>query len=167
MPPAPTCPPSWSAPPEVDRSIGVPEGGGGVVLHGAATGTQDYACRTVPDGGAAWALVGPRAELRDCHGLVIARHFASDGGASLPEWRAADNAYVVARKVAAVTPDGGAASVPWVLLEAVERGGSGPLSRVRYVQRVDTDGGVAPGGSCEAGAERNVAYEAEYYFYGP
>lgn len=162
-----TCSPAWLTPPAVDSSIAVPASGGGVLLHGAATGVQSYACRNAPDGGAAWALTGPRAELRDCQGALVARHFASDAGAPLPEWQSADGSFVIARKVAEQKPGGTEASVPWVLLAAVERRGAGPLGEVRYVQRVDTDGGTAPKEPCEAGSTRDVPYTADYYFYGP
>ena len=46
-------------------------------------------------------------------------------------------------------------------------GGTGTLAEVAYIQRLDTDGGVAPGGSCDAGATADIPYSADYYFYGP
>jgi hypothetical protein len=163
-PASPACPAAWLAPPAVTPALAAPTGD--VVLHGAATGTQDYACKSAADGGAAWVFVGPEASLRDCDGSLLARHFASDGGAAAPEWQSPGGAYVVAHKVAAFTPDGGGASVPWLLLEAGDHGGTGPLGAARYVQRVGTDGGVAPAGPCNPGATQNVPYAADYYFYG-
>jgi hypothetical protein len=160
------CPAAWLQPPSVNAAIAVPADGGSVLAHGAATGTQDYVCQAGPDGGAAWTLVGPRAALRDCTGALLAEHFASDAGGALPEWQSPDRAYVVGRKVAAFTPDLSASSVPWVLLAGVSHGGAGALSRVEYVQRVQTTGGVAPAGSCAAGASERVPYTADYYFYG-
>jgi hypothetical protein len=161
------CPPSWLMPPSVDPSIAVPSDGGGVLAHGAGSGTQNYACDVTLDGGTSWTLTGPTATLDDCTGGVLAHHFASDGGAAFPEWQAPDGTYVVGHKLAAFTPDGGAASVPWLLLQAVTTGGTGTLAQVAYVQRLDTDGGVAPAGVCEAGATQDVTYTADYYFYGP
>jgi hypothetical protein len=52
-------------------------------------------------------------------------------------------------------------------LQAVGHGGTGTLSQVTYVQRLDTDGGVAPGAGCDAGDMAQVSYTADYYFYGP
>jgi hypothetical protein len=155
--------------PTVPASIEVPADGGGVLLHAAGAGTQNYACTAGTDGGISWVFVGPQANLSDCNGNVIGHHYASDGGAGFPEWiTTADGTYVIGHKVAAYTPDGGAASVPWLLLQAVGHGGgTGTLSQVAYVQRLDTDGGVAPGTGCDAGDMAQVPYTADYWFYGP
>jgi hypothetical protein len=161
-----SCPLAWLTPPAVVMSLDVPINAGGVLLHGAGNGTQNYTCE-ITDGGTTWVLVGPTATLDDCSGAVLAHHFASDGGAAYPEWQSLDGTYVIGHKVAAFTPDGGGGSVPWVLLQAVGHGGTGTLSQVAYVQRLDTDAGVAPGGSCEAGVTEDVPYTADYYFYGP
>jgi hypothetical protein len=161
-----SCPSAWLTPPPFPASLDVPVDGGAVLLHGAGSGTQNYACE-ISDAGSGWVLVTPAATLEDCTGAVLAHHFASDGGATLPEWQSPDGTYVVGHKIAAYTPDGGAESVPWVLLQAVDHGGSGVLSQVAYVQRLDTDGGAAPAGTCEAGVTQDVPYSADYYFYGP
>jgi hypothetical protein len=176
-----SCPATWLAAPVVDPSIAVPDGGGGVILHAAAAGTQDYTCTssTIDAGGGAdggqafgWVFVGPEADLQDCNSAVFGHHQASDAGAGFPEWiETSDGTYVVGQKVAAFTPDGGAASVPWLLLHAVAHGGTGTLSQAQYVQRVNTDGGVAPSSSSCAtgtlGTTQKVPYTADYYFFGP
>jgi len=169
------CPAAWTAAPSVDPSIAVPADGGGVILHAAASGTQDYTCtQATVDGGSSytWTFVGPEAELRDCNAVVIGHHLASDGGAAYPEWiETSDGTFVVGRKVAAFTPDGGAASVPWLLLQAVAHGGTGTLGDAQYIQRLNTDGGVAPTASaCDQGSTgttQKVPYTADYYFFGP
>jgi hypothetical protein len=135
-------------------------------MHAAATGSQIYACAANGDGGAAWTLQGPDAVLSDCSGAVVGHHFASDAGSGSPEWQTADGTFVVGRKLAAVTPDGGAGSVPWLLLQASSKSGQGSLGRVTYIQRVGTDGGLAAG-ACDAGQVTRVPYSADYYFYGP
>jgi hypothetical protein len=160
------CPAAWLVAPQVDPSIAVPSDGGTLRIHAAASGTQNYAC-TATDAGTTWTFVGPEATLDDCTGALFGHHFASDGGAASPEWQATDGTYVVGHKVAAFTPDGGSGSVPWLLLQVVGQGGSGPLAQSLYVQRLDTDGGVAPGPGCDAGATQAVPYTADYYFYGP
>jgi hypothetical protein len=155
------CPSSWLVPPSFDPQLDVPEGGV-VLLHAAGVGNQIYAC--IPgDGGAAWVLQGPSATLNDCHGDPIGTHFASEAGAAYPEWQTADG-YVIGHKVVGITPDGGSASVPWLLLQAVDAGGA--LSQVTYVQRLDTDGGLAAG-ACDAGDMVQVPYTADYFFYRP
>jgi hypothetical protein len=160
------CPSSWATAPAVDPSIAVPADGGGLLLHASGVGTQSYACTASADGGAGWTLLGPVAQLYDCHGALIGHHFASDAGAGSPEWQTGDGAYVIGHKVAALLADGGTGSVPPLLLKAVGSGGSGALSRAAYVQRLATDGGVARG-PCVAGETLQVPYGADYYFYGP
>lgn len=168
-PPADPCPTAWLDTPTVDAPIAVPPGNPRVVLHAAATGTQNYTCSPGADGGApAWSFIGPEATLSDCKGATLGKHFATDAGA--PEWQLADGTYVVAHKVAA-SPKTGA--VPWLLLAADGHGASGPLTTARFVQRVNTTGGVAPDAPCDAsslGAGRTVKkipYTADYYFYAP
>lgn len=160
------CPTGWLVPPAVDPTIAVPGDGGVVRIHASANGTQNYACTVNDAGSTAWTLTGPNATLDDCAGALYGHHFASDGGAAFPEWQATDGTYVVGHKLAAFTPDGGSGSVPWLLLQVVGSGGSGPLAQSLYVQRLNTNGGAAPG-ACDAGATQSVNYSADYYFYGP
>jgi len=161
------CPAAWLEDPVVDPTITVPADGGPLVLHAAGSGTQNYSCTAGTDGGTSWVLTGPTANLSDCTGTLIGHHFASDAGAAFPEWQTVDGTYVVGHKLAAFTPDGGAASVPWLLLQGVNHGGTGTLGNVAYVQRLYTDGGVAPGPGCDAGDAVQMPYAASYYFYGP
>jgi hypothetical protein len=167
------CPAAWTVAPGVDPTIALPDaGGGGVLLHAAANGTQDYTCeQTTVDGGTAyaWVFVGPEADLADCNGAAIGKHFASDAGATAPEWRTDDGSYVIGKKIAAFTPDGGAYAVPWLLLQATSNATSGELAKVGWVQRVRTAGGVTPAAACDvngAGTTQKVPYTADYYFFG-
>ena len=160
-----SCPATWWNAPTVDPSIAVPTDGGIVILHAAGAGTQNYACMTT-DAGTVWTLTGPSAVLSDCHGMLVGHHFASEAGANYPEWQTTDGTYVIGDKIGHFTPDGGAESVPWLLLQEVSTGGSGTLSQTAYVQRLFTDGGVAPGPGCDAGDTLQVPYGADYYFYG-
>jgi hypothetical protein len=159
------CPAAWLAEPTVDTSIAVPADGGTVMIHVSANGTQNYACTVASDGGTGWTFVGPQATLDDCTGALFGHHFASDGGATFPEWQATDGTYVVGHKKNAY--DAGAESVPWLLLTVVGQGGSGQLAQATYVQRLNTDGGATPTSACDAGATESVGYTADYYFYGP
>jgi hypothetical protein len=161
------CPMSWSIQPTVDPTIAVPPDGGSVLLHAIGTGTQNYACEPGSDGGLGWTFVGPQADLSDCHGNVIGHHFASEAGAAAPEWMLlADGSYAIGQKVAAF--DGGAASIPWLLLRVASDSDAGTLRATTYVQRIDTDGGLQPTSSCDIdGGLQMVPYEADYYFYAP
>jgi hypothetical protein len=167
------CPAAWFVAPAVDPTIALPDGGGSVLLHAVGTGTQNYMCEgNTADGGApyAWTLVTPAANLTDCHEALIGHHFASEAGAGFPEWQTTDGTYVIGTKLHAFTPDGGAGSIPWLLVQAVDAGGVGTLSMAHYVQRLDTDGGNAPAAGCDmasVGATTDVPYTADYYFFGP
>ena len=121
-----------------------------------AKGVQVYECR---DG--KWAFVAPQAQLFDKRGRQIGHHY---GG---PHWEAADGSKVVgAVKARADAPAAGA--IPWLLLSAKSVGPDGAFSRVTSIQRVTTEGGLAPAGACaHAGEQARVAYKADYYFFAP
>ncbi len=168
------CPGSWFVAPAVDPSIAVPDGGGGVLLHASGSGTQNYVCdATTNDAGTTytWTLVTPDATLSDCNATPIGHHFASEGGAGFPEWQTNDGTYVIGQKhLPTFIPDGGAASIPWLLLDAVDAGGAGTLRSTLFIQRLNTDGGDAPASTCNAGTvgtTTNIPYTADYYFFGP
>jgi hypothetical protein len=158
--------------PVVDSTLSVPDGGGSVLLHASAVGTQDYRCQSSnTDAGTSygWVFVGPEADLFDCSEEKVGTHFASDAGASAPEWRTEDGTFVIGKKLVAFTPDGGASAVPWLLLQTTSTGGSGDLSKTAYIQRVNTNGGIAPTSTCDStnvGAVEKVHYTADYYFSG-
>ena len=164
------CPATWYVAPVVDPKIAVADGGGRVLLHATGTGTQNYVCAssTGADGGPSYGytLVTPVATLSDCHAATIGHHFASEAGAGFPEWQTTDGTYVIGQKKASF--DGGAESIPWLLINAVDAGGSGTLSQTAHIQRLDTDGGNAPAGcdGAHVGDTVNVPYTADYYFFG-
>jgi hypothetical protein len=162
-----TCPAAWLTPPAVDAAIALPPDGGALLLHAAAKGTQNYVCSAADAGASfAWTLRGPEATLADCNGRALGEHSAPTA-ATAPEWRSADGSAVVGRKVAANAHD--ASAIPWLLLSVASHRGSGVLSRAKYVQRLTTVGGLAPTAPCtaqNAGATQDVAYTADYYFFG-
>jgi hypothetical protein len=87
--------------------------------------------------------------------------------ATSPQWTNDDGSMVEGRKVAAFAQD--ASAIPWLLLASVSHTGAGIMSRVKYVQRVNTVGGNAPTAGCSAdtvGASTDVGYSADYYFFG-
>jgi hypothetical protein len=132
-------------------------------LVGHATGVQIYRC----DAGAtghAWTLVAPRADLYDNSGKVIVTHFSG------PTWQAKDGSSVKAARADGVTVD--PTAIPWLLLKA-NSATAGPdgdrLAGTAYIQRLATQGGIAPAaGQCNAatvGEIVEVPYTAEYYFW--
>ena len=124
-----------------------------------ADGVQIYACYSVADG-YAWKLLAPRATLAGENGKPIASHY---GG---PTWEARDGSTVAARRDAGVP--GAPGAVDWLRLKATSTA-SGPggerLAGTSYVQRINTEGGVAPAGACAPGASAEVPYSADYVFF--
>jgi Protein of unknown function (DUF3455) len=134
-----------------------PQQGAKLLGSYAAKGVQIYVCRAK---GAAneWAFKAPEAKLVDTEGRPFAKHYAG------PSWEAPDGSKVVG-KVLVNEPAPKAGAIPWLLLSA-ESSGSGELAGVRFVQRLNTAGGIAPPGACPAvGAEQRVDYTADYIFY--
>ena len=131
----------------------------GAVLLGkyAAKGVQIYVCR-VKEAANEWAFKAPEATLVDAEGRPFAKHYAG------PTWEAPDGSKAVG-KLLANEPAPKAGAIPWLLLSA-ESSASGALAGVRFVQRVNTSGGVAPSGTCPTvGTEQRVDYTADYIFY--
>jgi hypothetical protein len=147
------------APPAVPTQL-QPPGGASLMARFRAQGAQIYACKA-QDGRYAWTLKGPDAQLLDESCAPAGTHFAG------PTWKStADNSAVMGAKAAEAPSPAG--SIPWLLLKTKSTSGRGMMSDVVAVQRVDTTGGVAPAGGCDAatiGAERAVPYTAVYYFY--
>ena len=130
-----------------------------------ALGVQTYECRERKEQAGAWewAFVGPEAELFDQRMTRIGRHYAG------PHWEALDGSKVRG-SVKASAEATRAHSIPWLLLTAKSVGPDGAFSKVTSIQRVDTAGGVAPGGGCSGastGMRVGVDYLAYYYFFAP
>ncbi|MDB5171984.1 MAG: hypothetical protein JWN51_757 [Phycisphaerales bacterium] len=131
------------------------------ILAVHAQGAQIYTCQPDAAGKLAWKLKAPDATFTGGAG-VKGKHYAG------PTWECTtDGSKVVARKVAdhpSPAPD----SVPWLLLEATTHSGSGILSQVIFIQRINTIGGKAPPvADAKPGDETRVPYTADYVFYGP
>jgi hypothetical protein len=118
-------------------------------LDGA--GVQIYQCAK-----AAWTLLEPAAALSE-HGNPVGLHFKG------PIWMSTvDGSEVGAAPVATVQRDG---AVPELLLKANQNQGEGTFSKVTYVQRLRTQGGLEPPGSCTDGVQKAVRYSALYRFW--
>jgi len=135
---------------KIPAELAVPSGNTLVASLDAA-GVQVYECTK-----GAWTLKGPEASLVE-NGRQVGRHYAG------PTWELDDGSKVKGTKVAGANVD--ARSVPWLLLRG-EASGSGRLSGVSFVQRVNTNGGQPPEGSCTATDKTTpVPYTATYCFY--
>ena len=132
-----------------------------LLLRVRAKGLQIYVCAPGKDdtGHAAWSLKGPEATLFNEAGKVIGRHFVG------PSWALNDGSLVTG-EVTAKDPGPNAGAVPWLLLTVASNGGRGILQGARAIQRIDTEGGVAPAGNCDVGQEYRAPYSAIYQFFG-
>jgi len=105
-----------------------------VVLSVHAEGAQVYECKAGTDGKLAWAFREPIATL-------------------LAEGKTIGNA-----------PGATPADIPWLKLEVASRRGSGVLTPVTTVQRINTHGGKLDGACDKAGEFKSAPYSAEYVF---
>ena len=132
------------------------------LLRAAARGVQIYVCQPKANDPAAfeWALKAPEADLFDESGAKIGKHYAG------PTWEHNDGSKVVG-EVVQRSPSPTPGAILWLLLRAKANEGTGKFANVKYVQRLDTKGGVAPGGcdATAAGTETRVEYSANYDFY--
>ena len=148
--------------------------------RGHAIGTQNFICAPTAGGsGVEWRFIGPQATLFG-NGVRTGTHFQSmnpsrnneiqatwqDSGDTSAVWAtrfdgSLDSAYVAP------------GAIEWLLLEvsgqvAGPTGGT-KLSKARWIQRINTIGGVKPSaGLCTAATLNTrvfVPYEADYYFY--
>ena len=127
-----------------------------VVLTVHAEGAQVYECKAGADGKSAWVFREPIATLL-VDGKTVGRHSAG------PNWEYGDGSAVVgklAASVAGTTPD----DIPWLKLNVISQGGSGILTGVTTVQRINTQGGKLEGPCDKVGTFRNVPYSADYVF---
>lgn len=112
------------------------------MLH--AEGAQVYECKADASGRLAWQFREPIATLF-LDGKTVGRHYAG------PTWEHGDGSAVVG-KVAGRAPGATIQDIPWLKLEVTERRGSGLLSGVTTVQRIQTRGGAVEGTCDTAGA---------------
>ncbi len=149
--------------PEVPENLKAPAGEE-VVLAAHATGVQIYVCQAGAEQKFGWVLKAPEAELADSTGKQVVHHSAG------PTWKHVDGSEVKAKVVAKQDAPKGDA-IPWLLLAAASHTGEGILSRVTSIQRIHTEGGLAPAANtCDgsaSGKESRSAYAADYYFYAP
>jgi hypothetical protein len=128
---------------------------GSTLVFGAyATGVQIYRWT-----GTSWMFVEPSATLfADAGGSgVVATHYAG------PTWESVSGGKVVGSAPKRCTPD--ATAIPWLLLSATPDG-AGVFQHVKYIQRLNTVGGLAPSTAGSfTGEVRKVPYTAVYLFY--
>jgi len=139
-------------------SIQVPEGNK-LAFHVYARGVQIYKWNALT---AAWDFVAPAATL-----YAEENYFGEVGSHRAgPVWESKSGSLVEGRRITGTgcTPD--PTAIAWIILSKFRTDGSGIFSKVTFIQRVNTTGGLAPStpGSTD-GELKEVPYTAEYYFY--
>jgi hypothetical protein len=139
---------------QMPPTIAAPDETALATFHGE--GAQIYECKAGSDGRLAWTFREPVAALF-ADGKTVGRHYVG------PTWEHLDGSAVVA-KVAASVPGPTRADIPWLKLEVTARRGSGTLSGVTTVQRINTRGGILAAACAKVGALHSVPYAADYVF---
>ena len=130
--------------------------GEAVVLSVHAEGAQVYECKAGADGKLAWAFREPIATLL-ADGKTIGRHYAG------PNWEHMDGSAVVG-KAAGNAPGATPDDIAWLKLQVTASRGSGVLTGVTTVQRINTKGGKLEGSCDKASSFKSAPYSAEYVF---
>jgi Protein of unknown function (DUF3455) len=134
-----------------------------VAMETVGTGLITYECRAKVNMADAyeWAFVGPDAKLLDRNGKEVGKYFGPPA-----TWQSNDGSKITATQLAVAPAQPGA--IPLQLVKANPAVGAGALQGVAYIQRVATQGGVAPARACDAAALRSketVKYQADYIFW--
>lgn len=166
-------------PPAVPSNLVVPaDQRAFLIAH--AIGTQNYMClpsASAPTG-RAWTLVGPQATLFNERADQQLTHFLSpnpdEGGVARATWQHSRDTSAVwavmdqsSTDAAYVAPG----AIAWFRLRVVGKAegsdGGGRITDTKWVQRVNTVGGMAPAAeTCvDIGARKFIPYEADYVFY--
>jgi len=121
-----------------------------------AVGMQLYECKPGADGKLAWTFKAPQATLT-IDDKVVGYHGAG------PSWELNDSSALTGKAVGNA-PGANANDIPWQKLEMATHTGSGKLSDVTTVQRINTIGGVLEDSCDRQGAGRGMPYAADYVF---
>lgn len=137
--------------------------GNTVAMHTMAAGEITYECRAVKDKPDQfdWAFVGPDAGLTDGSGKRVGKYYGPPA-----TWESLDGSKVTGAQVAVAPASAGA--IPLQLVKANPVTGMGSMQGTTYIQRVNTQGGVAPMTRCSAttvGQKQVVTYKADYIFW--
>jgi len=130
------------------------------ILIVTGKGVQIYACQQTATG-PQWVFRAPEATLTDAAGNNVGIHEAG------PIWKSKDGSVVrgeLLQKSASPEPS----AIPWLLLKAVGPSGPGIMTKVEFIRRSDTVGGMAPAMGCDAqhlNAAARIPYTATYSFY--
>ncbi|MDQ1039026.1 hypothetical protein QFZ75_005442 [Streptomyces sp. V3I8] len=142
-------------------SVNLPDTVRDSVLRSVVKGSQVYACTKQPDGTYAFTQDNVDATLQG----DIDHTFAEPGPTGPPQWIAPDGSSVTGSVVNKF--DNGKGNIPELILRATQTGADkGLFAKTKVVLRLNTEGGVAPAGSCDVNAHpmARVPYTADYLF---
>ncbi|MCQ2029369.1 DUF3455 domain-containing protein [Stutzerimonas zhaodongensis] len=147
---------------DVPEAVRVPDGHK-VAMETVGVGQITYECQAKSDmpGQMAWEFMGPKAVLNDRSGKQVGTYYGPPA-----TWESADGSRLTGTQVA-IAP-AGAGNIPHQLVKANPAEGKGEMTGVSYIQRVATQGGVAPSKACAAsnkGEREIVQYQADYLFW--
>ena len=134
-----------------------------VAWETVGVGQITYECRAKAGASDAfeWVFVGPDAKLMDRSGKPVGKYYGPPA-----TWEGMDGVKLTATQVA-VAPNG-TGNIPLQLVKANPAMGMGAMQGVTYIQRVATQGGVAPAVACtatNAGQKQVVKYQADYIIW--
>jgi Protein of unknown function (DUF3455) len=134
-----------------------------VAMQTVGKGEITYECREKKDaaGQFEWAFVGPNAKLLDRKGAQIGIYYGPPA-----TWQNNDGSKVTGTQLAVAPSSAG--NIPFQLVKANEAMGNGAMRGTTFIQRVATQGGVAPATACTASnraMKEVVPYQADYIFY--
>lgn len=137
--------------------------GHAVALETVGIGSITYECRAKANmaGQFEWVFVGPDAKLLDRAGKQVGTYFGPPA-----TWQALDGSKITGMQVAVSPAQPGA--IPLQLVKTNPAMGDGAMKGMAYIQRVATQGGVAPADVCGASmlsVKKVVTYQADYIFW--
>ncbi len=144
-----------------------------------ADGTQNYIC-LASGAGVAWTFLGPQATLFDGDLDQVMTHYLSpnpqEAGTARATWRHSrdtSTVWAVAVETSSDPAYVAPGAIPWLKLR-VTGAQYGPdygrkIASTKFIQRVNTAGGVAPATGCtsatDIGRRVFVPYTTDYVFY--
>ncbi|MEO5671135.1 MAG: DUF3455 domain-containing protein [Ramlibacter sp.] len=123
--------------------------------------TYEWRAKAGAAGQYEWVFVGPDAKLMDRSGKQVGKYYGPPA-----TWENMDGSKVTATQLAVAPAMAG--SIPYQLVKANPAMGNGMMTGTTYIQRVATQGGVAPAMACDGGSmgsKQIVKYQADYIFY--
>lgn len=137
--------------------------GNRIALETVGVGQITYECRAKANAvdQFEWVFVGPAADLNGRNGSKLGSYYGPPA-----TWASSDGSSITGTQVAVAPATPG--SIALQLVKANPASGPGAMMGVTFIQRVATQGGVAPTIVCNGsalGRKAIVKYQADYIFW--